>query len=241
MVYFVHNHPSGVLTASIPDVDSLQTLRDMTKGKVECEALIIDTLSGKYAQFGLDGKSRILDLPKGFDKEVDVKVQAHDKMEYAPDFTPDNKKQVLRAESVAKYVSSLRVGTGDKVGVLVMNQQNHILANLYLPMEEDMRVLGDDIAGKVIRFGGNRVIVYTNNGQMLEVGKELEDAIKKKDDLQEKYMKIAGSTDKFISENALRRKLDDMRLPYLESVFGYNGGYNAALDDIFSYLNGEEN
>ena len=180
MVYFVHNHPSGVLTASIPDVDSLQTLRDMTKGKVECEALIIDTLSGKYAQFGLDGKSRILDLPKGFDNEVDVKVQAHDKMEYAPDFTPDNKKQVLRAESVAKYVSSLRVGTGDKVGVLVMNQQNHILANLYLPMEEDMRVLGDDIAGKVVRFGGNRVIVYTNNGQMLEVGKALEDAIKRR-------------------------------------------------------------
>ena len=66
------------------------------------------------------------------------------------------------------------------------------------------------------------------------------DTIKKKDDLQEKYMKIAGSTDKFISENALRRKLDDMRLPYLESVFGYNGGYNAALDDISSYLNGEE-
>ena len=68
----------------------------------------------------------------------------------------------------------------------------------------------------------------------------LEDAIKKKDDLQEKYMKIAGSTDKFISENSLRRKLEDMRLPYLESVFGYNGGYNAALDDISSYLNGEE-
>ena len=69
---------------------------------------------------------------------------------------------------------------------------------------------------------------------------DIEDTIKKKDDLQEKYMKIAGSTDKFISENALRRKLEDMRLPYLESVFGYNGGYNAALDDISSYLNGEE-
>ena len=180
MVYFVHNHPSGVLTASWPDMDSLETLRNMTKGKVECEALIIDTLSGKYAQFGLGGHSRILDLPKGFDNEVDVKVQAHDKMEYAPDFTPDKKEQTNSAGDIVKYVSSLRVGVGDKVGVLVMNQQNHILANLYLPMEEDMRVLGDDIAGKVVRFGGNRVIVYTNNGQMLEVGKALEDAIKRR-------------------------------------------------------------
>lgn len=213
MVYFVHNHPSGVLTASIPDVDSLQTLRDMTKGKVECEALIIDTLSGKYAQFGLDGKSRILDLPKGFDNEVEVKVQAHDKMEYSPDFTPDNKKQTNSAGDIVKYVSSLRVGVGDKVGVLVMNQQNHILANLYLPMEEDMRVLGDDIAGKVVRFGGNRVIVYTNNGQMLEVGKALEDAIKRR------------SGKSVLLLDVLRLKKDGDYQALSESVFEDEGEY----------------
>ena len=95
---------------------------------------------------------------------------------------------------------------------------------------------------KVYTFDTNwSLLCYDVANRLEELVKELEEAIKKKDDLQEKYMNIAGSTDKFISENALRRKLDDMRLPYLESVFGYNGGYNAALDDISSYLNGEEN
>ncbi|MGN0236829.1 MAG: hypothetical protein ACI4AK_01890, partial [Lepagella sp.] len=176
-VYFVHNHPSGLLTASSPDVDSLRKIREMVKGKAVCEALIIDTLSGKYAQFGMDGKSRILDMPKGYESEVEVKVQAHDKMEYAPDYTPDMKKQVNTADSVAKYISLLRVGVGDKIGVLVMDNQNGVVANLYLPLEEDMRLFGDDIAGKAVRFGGKKVIVYSNNKQMLEVGKVLEDAI----------------------------------------------------------------
>ena len=86
---------------------------------------------------------------------------------------------------------------------------------------------------KVLTFETNlSQLCYDVANRLEELVKELEEAIKKKDDLQEKYMKIAGSTDKFISENALRRKLEDMRLPYLESVFGYNGGYNAALDDI---------
>lgn len=73
-----------------------------------------------------------------------------------------------------------------------------------------------------------------------ELIKELEVAKKAKNDLHEECMRLLDSTDAFVTENSLRTKLESMYMPKSESVFDYNCGYNSAIDDVFSYLNGEE-
>lgn len=96
---------------------------------------------------------------------------------------------------------------------------------------------------RVYTFDTNwSLLCYDVANRLEELVKELEVTREAKNDLYEECMRITSgtSTDIFINERLLRTQLDSMYMPKSESVFDYNSGYNSAIDDIFSYLNRDD-
>lgn len=127
MVYMVHNHPSGNLYASRADRTILDQLRGIFNG-VPVEGIILDTVSGNYGVFDQWSDTE-REMPESGD-EFPVKVLAFDKQVFDKEFRSQmNDRKVRGAEDVAAFLSAHRLGDGDKLGVLLLNHNNIIVAN----------------------------------------------------------------------------------------------------------------
>ena len=131
-VYFVHNHPSGTLKASQQDQATLDRMKKVFGDDVVNPGIIIDTTSGKYGIF--DGMNNIQQkMPVVQEGAVPIKVYNFSKQVFAKDWNPMNAFKIKSDDDVATFVSSHRLGEHKKMSLLVLGNDNSVVANLFLP------------------------------------------------------------------------------------------------------------
>lgn len=196
-VYFVHNHPSGALKASLQDQGMIERIKEAFGEDVVMPGIIIDTTSGKYGLFGMfNGISIEKDIATAKGDEVPIKVYHFGKQVFAPDWNPKKSFKVTSSDDVAAFVSSHRLGEHKKMSFLVMGNDGSVVANVFLPWTKlsDIDDLEDAcklMAGYVHQCGGVRGVLYGNydytaadgkllnkiSARMNELGASLLDAI----------------------------------------------------------------
>ncbi|MDE6582705.1 MAG: hypothetical protein K2K47_09305, partial [Duncaniella sp.] len=125
-IWFVHNHPSGALKPSIQDQTLLRHIEDMMEGKCEVGAIIMDARSGRYAEFGSAGYNGYgqYERPRSGETE-EYRVMQFDRQEFHTDSDGETE-QMTTPDRVAAFVSKQRLGTGRKVGFMVVDEAHHI-------------------------------------------------------------------------------------------------------------------
>lgn len=174
-IYLVHNHPSGNLKASVPDMRLLRTLEEAFGQKVETEGVIIDTTSGRYASFSGNGELQIYDRPKaGGNSEAEVY-----RFDRAGRNNKNNEEIAIRnSEDVKDYLEKLRFGNGKRLSYLILSNDNHIIGNFHTDYSSlDAAGLAEEITSVASKYGGQKVIVYGNTG--LAGSASLKEQIKK--------------------------------------------------------------
>ncbi|MDE5786608.1 MAG: hypothetical protein K2H98_08765, partial [Duncaniella sp.] len=179
-IWFVHNHPSGALKPSIQDQTLLRHIEDMMEGKCEVGAIIMDARSGRYAEFGSAGYNGYgqYERPRSGETE-EYRVMQFDRQEFHTDSEGETE-QMNAPDKVAAFVSKQRLGTGRKVGYMVVDSQLRVTAN-FLTDHADMtatEALGEEIVSAITKYGGRSAIVYGNSG--LEGVKKLADYVKRR-------------------------------------------------------------
>ena len=164
VVYMVHNHPSGNLYASRADRTILDQLRGVFNG-VPVEGIILDTVSGNYGVFDQWSDTE-REMPESGD-EFPVKVLAFDKQVFDKEFRSQmNDRKVRGAEDVAAFLSAHRLGDGDKLGVLLLNHNNIIVAN-YVTNDNGLtgrnaEKIARQVADVAVHNGATATIMFGN-------------------------------------------------------------------------------
>ncbi len=177
-VYFVHNHPSGNLKCSAPDVRMLKQFQEMCD--VPVHGVIINLKTGKYGTFDTDNNMGVGDkrIPE---KEYPLTLHKLDKQIFAPDYDPMAQPLVRDSRDVASFVNSHRMGDRAKMSFLVISQAGGIVGNIHMPYKQvspaNVEKMAQYISERVIQFGGMSAIVYgdfsgENNRKSLQVLRE---------------------------------------------------------------------
>lgn len=173
-VYFVHNHPSGVLKASRQDQELLKRVKMAFGEDVVQQGIIIDTTSGKYGEFDMVADnydlvqtSGVEAMPQSQGADVPVKVYQFSRQVFSPDWNPESAFKIVSSQSVAEFVSSHRLGEHKKMSFLVVNNSGNVVANVFLPWTKLSDIkrskdAGDLLAGYVHQCGGVRGVLYGN-------------------------------------------------------------------------------
>lgn len=163
-IYFVHNHPSGNLKCSRQDIAILKGLSEMFESEdvIVQDGIIINTTSGKYGTFNLEGGIEETKRPDN-QAELPLKLYAFDRLVFSKDYDASNLSTILSSEDIASLVSSQRLGERDKVSYMILDNANHVLGNIHTEfssIKENENTLADEIARNVIRFGGTSAAIY---------------------------------------------------------------------------------
>ena len=175
-IWFVHNHPSGTMRPSPQDVNSLRTIERMFEGQCEVGALIMDARSGRYCEFDSDNSSESYERPRS-GEETAYKVMSFDRLDEKDQY-PENLEKMNNSEAVARFVTRQRLGSGKKVGFMVLDSQLDVKANFITDHTDmtDTDSLGAEMLSAITKYGGRCAVVYGNSG--LEGAKELSEYIK---------------------------------------------------------------
>lgn len=161
-IYFVHNHPSGVLHASKEDVSVWQNLLKQYGSKL-ADGVIINTRSGWYGVFNDDSSYSAGKQEKSSDDVRPLKVYSFDKQVFAKDYVPQI--QIFSSEDVASFISAHRLGDRQKLGLIITNNKE-ITGNIFLPYTEitkdNARSIANDISYYTSVMGGNRAFMFGN-------------------------------------------------------------------------------
>lgn len=174
-VYFVHNHPSGNLKCSAPDVRLLKQFQDMCD--VPVYGVIINLKTGKYGTFDTDNNMGVGNK-RTPEQEYPLTLHKLDKQIFAPDYDPMTQPVVRGSHDVASFVNSHRMGDRAKMSFLVISQSGGIVGNIHMPYKQvspaNVEKMAQYISERVIQFGGMSAIVYgdfsgENNRKSLQV------------------------------------------------------------------------
>lgn len=170
-VYFVHNHPSGNLMASVPDMQLMRAVEAAFDGKAETEGIIIDTTSGRYKVF--NGESGIETAARPQEGGTSsAEVLRFDRAKRNGEATV----KVSTPADVSNFIAEQRFGKSDKVSYIVLSNSMEIIGNFHTDYKSIKdRGLAEEMASVAIKFGGNKVIVYGNVG--IEAASLLRDRI----------------------------------------------------------------
>ena len=163
-VYLVHNHPSGNLVASAADINELAKLKDIFSG-VPVSGIILDTVSGNYGYFD-EGINIEKAMPEEGD-EFPVKVLSFDKVVFDKEFKSQlNERKIAGPYDVAAFLSAHRLGKGKKLGVLLLNNAQYIVAN-YVTNDNSLTTRNADriarqVANVAVHSNANRAIMFGN-------------------------------------------------------------------------------
>lgn len=168
-VYFVHNHPSGSLRASREDRLTLNLLREVFGNDVVQDGIIIDTTSGKYGVFGPEiGEGEFgWELGEKNRGEVPMKVYEFSKQVFSKDWKPQTAYTIAGSEGVAEFISSHRLGEHPKMSFIVVNNQNQVVGNFFLPWTalseiEDVKATCTELSNYINLAGGMKGVIYGN-------------------------------------------------------------------------------
>lgn len=156
-IYFVHNHPSGKLEYSAPDINFLKSLKESLG--IEVKGIIMNLRSGKFGMFDTAGTHEILDK-KTPDKVAPIKIYAFNKQVFEPDFDI-TKIQLNGPDKIAAFLTSHRVGDRSKISLLVLNRNLEVVANVptqHARLDSDW--LAEDIVHAITVFGGSSAVIY---------------------------------------------------------------------------------
>lgn len=168
-IYFIHNHPSGNLNASTPDINIAIKLAKIYGDKFK-GALIINLKSGQFANIDYKKSvSEILSHNETDPAEVKLPVISFNRQVFSEDYDPSTIWKIRSSNDVAAFISSQRLGKRDKISVLVLRQNNDVVANIFTPFtlldaEKNQIAAANEIAAIVTRFGGTGAIMYGRVG-----------------------------------------------------------------------------
>ena len=177
-VLFVHNHPSGNISASKQDMDVQKKMKEIFGGKV-MPAIIINTTSGKFGMFSEDGRLEDGNIPLPDEhNNIPINVYQFSQQVFAKDWNPEFAFRAISPESIAEYVSSHRLGEHKKMSLIVLNQAGHVTGNVFLPWTKltdvDSHKNIMQIISYVNQMGGRSAILYGN----YELGEDTRDTNK---------------------------------------------------------------
>ena len=163
-VYLVHNHPSGALSASDDDVAALEGFRTIYGDIVE-KGIIINLKSGKFGIYDTakeTSEERSTKAEGGAD--VPVETFTFNKQVFDKDFNPAELFQVKNDSDVAAFISSNRLGDRNKIGLLVCNNQNRVVGNVFTPFVGITAASAKKVAKEIVYYttvmGGNRPVLF---------------------------------------------------------------------------------
>lgn len=161
MIYLVHNHPSGNLTASGQDMSLMRKLRAAFKG-IPTEGIIIDTTSGRYRVFDGDGMiGDVVSRPESGGENAPDVVRFDHNERTDSDTEPV---YITGPKMVEEFIGKMRFGTEHKVSYLVLSNQNEIIGNFHTGFESLAdEGLAQEIASVTTKYAGTRAIVYGNS------------------------------------------------------------------------------
>lgn len=165
-VVFVHNHPSGSITASQQDMDVQKKVEELYGSKA-LPGIIINTTTGLYGRYSsgmeLPFGRRSADLAEG---EFPIKVYQFRQQVFSEDWDPEMAFKGTDSKSIAEYVSSHRLGSHKKMSLIVIDQAGHITGNIFLPWTRLKYAATRDgaelIASYVNQMGGRSAVIYGN-------------------------------------------------------------------------------
>ena len=177
-VLFVHNHPSGNISASKQDMDVQKKMKEIFGGKV-MPAIIINTTSGKFGMFSEDGRLEDGNIPLPDEhNNIPINVYQFSQQVFAKDWNPEFAFRAISPESIAEYVSSHRLGEHKKMSLIVLDQAGHVTGNVFLPWTKltdvDSHKNIMQIISYVNQMGGRSAILYGN----YELGEDTRDTNK---------------------------------------------------------------
>lgn len=161
-VYFVHNHPSGSLSASNTDIKTWERLREII-GTALQPGIIINLKSGRFALFGggINDRSRRVERK---DREIPVRVLSFSRQVFDPSYDFENNTSVRGPEDIAAFISSHRLGDRKKISALILNSSMGVVANALLPYAEvkpeNVERMANELVGMITLHGGTRMILY---------------------------------------------------------------------------------
>lgn len=165
-VLFVHNHPSGNISASKQDMDVQKKMKEIFGGKV-MPAIIINTTSGKFGMFSEDGRLEDGNMPLPDEhNNIPINVYQFSQQVFAKDWNPEFAFRAVSPESIAEYVSSHRLGEHKKMSLIILDQAGHVTGNVFLPWTKltdvDSHKNIMQIISYVNQMGGRSAILYGN-------------------------------------------------------------------------------
>lgn len=175
---FVHNHPSGNISASKQDMDVQKKMKEIFGGKV-MPAIIINTTSGKFGMFSEDGRLEDGNIPLPDEhNNIPINVYQFSQQVFAKDWNPEFAFRAVSPESIAEYVSSHRLGEHKKMSLIILDQAGHVTGNVFLPWTKltdvDSHKNIMQIISYVNQMGGRSAILYGN----YELGEDTRDTNK---------------------------------------------------------------
>ncbi len=177
-VLFVHNHPSGNISASKQDMDVQKKMKEIFGEKV-MPAIIINTTSGKFGMFSEDGRLEDGNIPLPDEhNNIPINVYQFSQQVFAKDWNPEFAFRAVSPESIAEYVSSHRLGEHKKMSLIILDQAGHVTGNVFLPWTKltdvDSHKNIMQIISYVNQMGGRSAILYGN----YELGEDTRDTNK---------------------------------------------------------------
>lgn len=165
-VLFVHNHPSGNISASKQDMDVQKKMKEIFGAKV-MPAIIINTTSGKFGMFSEDGRLEDGNIPLPDEhNNIPINVYQFSQQVFAKDWNPEFAFRAVSPESIAEYVSSHRLGEHKKMSLIILDQAGHVTGNVFLPWTKltdvDSHKNIMQIISYVNQMGGRSAILYGN-------------------------------------------------------------------------------
>lgn len=160
-IWFVHNHPSGILNPSGPDQQLMRKIEDAFRETgVDTEGIIMDTRSGRYSSFHGTGRSE--NFERDFEmEEKPVDVYSFDRMDRSNE--PVEKEKLNQPFLVVNYISKMREGKEPRVSYLLLNNQMEVMGNFHTDYKEmGDPALAEEMASVGIKYGAKAIIPYGN-------------------------------------------------------------------------------
>lgn len=162
-IYFVHNHPSGNLTASPEDMLLYAGIKKILGEKL-MSGIIINLCSGKFGMFDDSGNIDEFEHKIRAKKEIPLKLYSFSKQVFDRDYNPEKNFKIKNSSDVAQFICSHRLGERKKMSFLVLQSSHHIVGNILTPYTEithsNIGKIAKDMVLKAGMLGGIGVIPY---------------------------------------------------------------------------------
>ena len=162
-VCFVHNHPSGTLRASIPDINIHKRLKKamFNTGIETMSSIVINLDSGKYLQF--DENEGVVKEKGGNPKNV-VTPQIY-QFDRSVFYKPSGERVKIRdASDIAKFISKQKRGIIPKLSAIILDHGNNINKYAFLDPAMSREELVAALSYEAGKHGNN--VILTSNAEI---------------------------------------------------------------------------